>query len=418
MKISSLIRMFVAMLVTIGSLTACDVETFDDAVNRLGTSPPPAVPPPPGPPPPPPPPPTAFGPNFSEIQASVFTPTCASSSCHGGGAPAAGLNLTSANSYAELVNITSSQDGNFLLVEPTDPDNSYLIQKMEGSASGGGVMPPSGSILQASIDTIRQWITDGAIDDRVVVLDPVQVSSLAPMPNVTLTAPPTQIIAGFTRELVAASVDATTFILESTGGDGSFTDGSVTQIVSPLISVPGGNPQTAVFDLSGVMMPDDIYRVRLLGNGGAVISDLDANALDGEFAGAFPSGNGTAGGDFQAMFTIATPVVMGPTLPQIQQVVFTPTCATALCHNGVGAILPGVLDLSSEAASLASLINVTSIQDGNVVRVLPGNADMSYLITKLESAGAMGGQMPLGQLPLTPAVIADIRLWITNGANP
>ncbi|MBT5219026.1 MAG: hypothetical protein HOI35_13125 [Woeseia sp.] len=417
MKISALAKMFLAMLVTLGSLAACDVETFDDAVDRLGTSPPPAVPPPPGPPPPPPPP-VAFGPNFSEIQSNVFTPTCATSSCHGGGAPAAGLNLESANSYAELVNITSSQNAGFQLVAPTDPDNSYLIQKMEGIASGSGVMPPSGSILQASIDTIRQWITDGAIDDRVIVLDPIQVSSLAPMPNVNLQAQPTQIVAGFTRDLVAASVNANTFILESSGGDGSFVDGSVTPIVSPLISVPGGNPQTAVFDLTGVVLPDDIYRVRLLGNGGSVISDIDANALDGEFGAGFPSGNSIAGGDFQAFFTIATPIVIGPTLPQIQALVFTPNCATVGCHSGGGAVLPGVMNLSSEAMSLANLVNITALEDGGVFRVNSGNPDLSYLITKLEGVGAAGVQMPAGQAPLSPAVIAEIRLWITNGANP
>ena len=39
-----------------------------------------------------------FGPNFSEIQANVFTPDCATSGCHVGGNPSAGLNLEEANS--------------------------------------------------------------------------------------------------------------------------------------------------------------------------------------------------------------------------------------------------------------------------------------------------------------------------------
>ena len=179
-----------------------------------------------------------------------------------------------------------------------------------------------------------------------------------------------------------------------------------------------GNPQSAVFDLAGVVLADDIYRITLVGTGMAPISDIDANALDGEAGVGFPSGNGTAGGDFQSFFTVATPVVSGPTLPQIQAAVFTPSCATVGCHTGGGAVLPGVLDLSSEAASLANLVNITATQDNGVFRVNPGNPDMSYLITKLESAGALGVQMPLGQAPLSPAVIADIRLWITNGANP
>ena len=56
-----------------------------------------------------------------------------------------------------------------------------------------------------------------------------------------------------------------------------------------------------------------------------MIMDLDGNALDGEFGSAFPSGNFVAGGDFVAQATITTPVVMGPTLPQIQAIVFGPS---------------------------------------------------------------------------------------------
>ncbi len=411
MKISPFFRTVIAIVCATATLTACDVESFDDAVDRLGTNPPPAPPPPP----PPPPPPVAFGPNFSEIQTNVFTPNCATSGCHAGAVPSAGLNLSDANSFAELVGIASSQDGNFDRVVPTEPDNSYLIHKLEDTATVGGVMPPGGALPQSSIDTVRQWISDGAIDDRVVVLNPIQVSSLAPMPNDVLDAQPTQIVAGFTRDLDVATVNALTFVLESSGGDGTFLDGNEVQIISPLISVPGGNPQTAVFDLTGVVLADDSYRIRLLGMGGSFIMDLDANALDGEFAAVFPSGNGIAGGDFQALFSIATPVAIGPTLAQIQAVVFTPTCATSLCHAGGGPVLPGVMDLSSEAASRANLVNIDSIQDNTVFRVNPDNPDMSYLITKLESAGVTGAQMPLNQAALSPAVIAEIRQWITDG---
>ena len=413
-----------AMVVTVAALTGCDVESYDDAVARVGTSPPPAVPPPPGPPPPPPPPPPpgAFNPTLADIQANVFTPTCASSTCHGGGAPAAGLNLTDGVSYAALVGITSPQEGTLQLVNPNNPDTSYLIQKMEGAAGiVGQVMPQSGAIAQTSIDTIRQWITDGAMDDPVVVADPIQVSSIAPMPNVTLPAQPTQIVAGFTRAPVAASVNANTFILESSAGDGSFIDGTVTQITSPSISMAIGNPQSAVFDLTGVVLADDIYRIRLLGDGGSVISDIDANALDGEFGVAFPSGDGAAGGDFQSFFTITTPVVVGPTLNEIQAAVFGPMCSS--CHNGVGAILPGVMNLSDANASYLALVGgggagIPSIQQTAVLRVSPGLPDDSYLIRKLENAvGITGGPMPpVGSVD--PATILAIRQWITNGAVP
>lgn len=316
-----------------------------------------------------------------------------------------------------LVGIQSGQDAGFMRVLAGDPDNSYLIQKLEGTASGGGIMPPGGALPQTSIDTIRQWITDGAIDDRVPAAAPIKVTTLSPAPLAVLAAPPAQLIAGFDRDLDASTVNLNTFLLTASGGDGTFNDGNETQIVSPLISVPPINQRSAVFDLTGVAMADDVYQVTLSGTAPSMIMDLDGNALDGEFSGAFPSGNFVAGGDFVAEFTIATPIVMGPTLPQIQAIVFGPTCATGGCHTGGGAVLPGVMDLSSEQASFDNLVNIAALQigGGGAFRALPGNPDNSYLIQKLEGNQMAGGQMPPGA-PLQQSVINDIRLWITNGA--
>jgi hypothetical protein len=385
------------------------VQTFDDAAAGFAGSS--ALPPPTSPPP------AAFGPNFSEIQASVFTPTCATSTCHAGATPGGGLNLEAANSYTMLVGIQSSQDAGFMRVQPGNPDNSYLIQKLEGTASGGVPMPPSGALPQADIDTIRQWITNGAIDDRTPSSAPIKVSSLSPLPLTVLAAAPAQITAGFDRDLDTSTVNLNTFIVTASGGDGTFNDGNETQIVSPLISVPAANQRTGIFDLTGVVMADDVYQVTLSGTAASLIMDLDGNALDGEYVGAFPSGDDTAGGDFVAQFTITTPLVIGPTLPQIQAIVFGPSCATAGCHTGGGAMLPGVMDLSSEQASFDNLVNIAALQigGGGAFRVLPGDPDNSYLIQKLEGNQMVGNQMPPGT-PLQQVVIDDIRLWITNGA--
>ena len=280
-------------------------------------------------------------------------------------------------------------------------------------------MPPSGALPQTSIDTIRQWITDGAIDDRVQPpAAQIRVTSLSPMPGVTLVAAPVQIVAGFDRDLDVATVNATTFILEASGGDTTFGDGNEVQIAAASISVPGANPQSAVFDLTGVALADDTYRVRLLGAGASMIMDLDANALDGEFFGAFPSGNGTAGGDFAAQFVINTPVVIGPTLDQIQTIVFTPSCATVGCHTGGGVTLPTSMDLSDADASFVALVGVSSTQQAAVLRVAATDPDNSYLIRNLEgAAGITGVRMPpLPAAAIDPAVIAEIRQWITDGA--
>ena len=262
MRTSCNCRTLLTILVLAGSLPGCDVQSFDDAAADFSVgsaSPPPASPPP-----------AAFGPNFSEIQASVFTPTCATSTCHAGATPGGGVNLDAANSYTMLVGIQSSQDAGFMRVLPGNPDNSYLIQKLEGTASGGVPMPPSGSLPQADIDTIRQWITAGAIDDRTPSSAPIKVSSLSPLPLAVLAAPPAQITAGFDRDLDTSTVNLNTFILMASGGDGTFTDGNETQIASPLISVPVANQRTAIFDLTGVAMADDVYQVALSGTAGVI----------------------------------------------------------------------------------------------------------------------------------------------------
>ena len=360
-----------------------------------------------------------FGANFSEIQAEVFTPTCAVSGCHTGGAAPQGLRLDEANSYGLLVNVASTEAPSILRVAPGDPDNSYLIQKLEGTASVGEQMPLGGTPLpQASIDVIRQWIVDGATDDRAPSDEAIRVSSLSPVPDSELETPPAEIVAMFDRELDVSTVNAETFILEASGGDGTFEDGNEAQVMAAEITTPDTNPMSATFDLGGEVLADDTYRVRLLGSGASVILDLDANALDGEFSGSFPSGDGTEGGDFEAVFSVGAPDEMGTTLDEIQSDVFTPTCSVSGCHTGpTGNTLPGGMDLTSADASFDSLVGVSSLQVPELSRVEAGDPDNSYLIQKVEGTADEGAQMPAGGPPLDQAVIDDIRQWIADGAE-
>jgi mono/diheme cytochrome c family protein len=101
----------------------------------------------------------------SDIQPTVFTEFCANCHSGGGGSLPSSLNLTSAaDSHANLVSVASSQQPALNLVEPGNPDDSYLIRKLEGGPNiSGGQMPQGGPFLdQATIDVIRQWITEGA----------------------------------------------------------------------------------------------------------------------------------------------------------------------------------------------------------------------------------------------------------------
>jgi len=238
------------------------------------------------------------------------------------------------------------------------------------------------------------------------------------MPNANLTVAPTQIIAGFTRALTVLSVDTATFTLVGSGGDGTFADGNEVPVVPFTVMVPVANQMAAVMDLTGVALADDTYRVTLVGTGATMITDLDVNALDGEFGGLFPSGNGVAGGNFIAQFVVATPAVLGPTLDSIQDFIFTPSCATVGCHNGVGAVLPGVMNLSNADASFMALVGVSSIQQAALQRVEAFNPDNSYLIRKMEMAAGITGTVmpppPRGVIP--QADIDQVRQWINDGA--
>ncbi len=394
-QLKTLGYMLAAMLLA-GSLVACDVQSFDDAAAAFNSNNPP----------PPPPPGTGFNPVFSEIQSNVFTPSCATAGCHSGANPPANLNLEAANSYAMLVGIASDQDGGIQRVNPGSPDLSYLIRKLE-NIGGVGVMPPSGMLAQPVIDTIRQWITAGALDDTAVVVDFIQVASLSPAPGAPLTVSPAQIIAGFDADLDVSTVNALTFILEASV-DGVFDNGDDVQITALNISV-GANPRSAIFDIN-VVLPDDTYRVRLLGDGANIIMDTNANVLDGEFIAGFPSGDGTAGGDFVSQFSITTPVA--PTFDEIQTTVFTPSCAT--CH--FGATPPEGLNLEA-GNSYEMLFQVASTQNLAILRVDPDFPDTSYLIMKMEANGVtVMPPPPTGML--NQSVIDGIRLWIENGAPP
>lgn len=355
---------------------------------------------------------TPLLPTLASIQTNVFDRIC--TACHIGATAPLGLRLDAANSYALLVGVTSVQEAPQLRVKPGDPNDSYLIRKLEGTQTVGGRMPLGGTPLSSTdIAVIRQWILDGAqATPAPAPSNPIRVTSLSPVPASSVAALPLSITAVFDRDLNAGTVDATTFRVRRSGGDGNFGNGNEVNITPASVTVPLANQRTAVFNMGASTPATDTYQVTLAGSGATVIRDLGGNALDGEFSGSFPSGNATAGGDFVATFTIAG---IQPTLQSIQDNVFTPLCSS--CHTGpTSAILPSGLDLTSLSMSYLGLVNTPSLEVGSLDRVEPGNPNASYLVQKIEGTAAVGVRMPATGVPLDAAAIAAIRQWITNGA--
>ncbi|MCA9752846.1 MAG: hypothetical protein R3B81_00785 [bacterium] len=104
-----------------------------------------------------------FEPTLQDIQANVFTPGCALAACHGG-AMQANLDLREGQAFSFLVDVPSVEVPTAVRVAPFDPDNSYIICKLENCPwIVGNQMPLIGGPLpQTTIDVIREWIQMGA----------------------------------------------------------------------------------------------------------------------------------------------------------------------------------------------------------------------------------------------------------------
>lgn len=92
----------------------------------------------------------------------VFDESCATAGCHDDVTMASNLDLLSANVEERVVDVNSTATGctSEILVVAGDPDSSYLLDKVLGTAACGGRMPLVGSLPDSDIDIIRQWIID------------------------------------------------------------------------------------------------------------------------------------------------------------------------------------------------------------------------------------------------------------------
>lgn len=106
-----------------------------------------------------------FPATFGNIQTFVFSTVC--TECHSGSNAPEGLNLQAGASFGGLVDVTSTQRAQYFRVEPFDPDDSYLIRKLEGGPDiAGGRMPLNRTPLpQDQIKVIRRWIANGAANN-------------------------------------------------------------------------------------------------------------------------------------------------------------------------------------------------------------------------------------------------------------
>ena len=102
--------------------------------------------------------------SLDEVQAAVFTPSCAISGCHIGlGAPF-GLDLSEGHSFDSTIGIPSAEIPAFARVDPFDAENSYLFMKISGDPRiQGDPMPAFQPPLTAGDQQlVAEWIEQGA----------------------------------------------------------------------------------------------------------------------------------------------------------------------------------------------------------------------------------------------------------------
>lgn len=261
---------------------------------------------------------------FGSIQQNVFTPNCAISGCHIGAAAPEGLKLDQMNSFALLVSVPSTELPGLLRVNPNNPDLSYLVRKLEGTATVGGRMPLTGPpfLPQETVDVIRQWITNGALPAQGPPVSPIVVS-VEPGDGSGFDDLPNQITVIFSEDMDPTLVNSTTVQLTLSGGDGTFNDGNEIVVNGAAISLSAFNLRLLTISLLGVPNVPEVYQLRLVGTGVTALASLVGLILDGD-------ADGASGGDFTSIFTVNAKTTWSADAAPI----LASKCA--LCHTGLG----------------------------------------------------------------------------------
>lgn len=233
-------------------------------------------------------------PTLASIQSNVFTPIC--TQCHTGAGAPQGLRLEAGVSYGMLVNVESTEVPALLRVEPGNPNDSYLIQKLEGTASVGERMPLGGPYLpQMTINAIRQWITDGAMETSASTASKTTLAAGWPLDDSTLPAAPP-----FITLIADGELDAT--LLHSDSVQLFHLDGGADALQlqpMPNVTLQLSSLAPTVIKLhvpEGDWSPGR-YEVRVKGTGATPVADRNGLLIDGD-------GNGAPGGDFILQFSI------------------------------------------------------------------------------------------------------------------
>ncbi len=105
-------------------------------------------------------------PEFNSISKNFFKQKCALYTCHSDAfyQKSGNLNLSYQKAYNNLVNIKSKRYPDKFRVKPGSPEESILINRLEGTLICGPTVERS-RIEAEEINIIREWIKNGALND-------------------------------------------------------------------------------------------------------------------------------------------------------------------------------------------------------------------------------------------------------------
>src|SRR6185295_8531436 len=198
---------------------------------------------------------------LASIQDNVFTPIC--TQCHAGAAAPLGFRLDESSAYAMLVNAPSVEAPSLVRVQPGNPDSSYLIQKLEGTAAVGGQMPLGQPPLPpATIAVIRQWIANGALQQMTAPgVVPMQIHAIVPAEQAALVPERGEVLLQAEGALNVASVSSATVTIMRSGGDGGFTEGNEVAVQPIRIEVRSLTPTVLAIRPADGSWVADRYRL-------------------------------------------------------------------------------------------------------------------------------------------------------------
>jgi hypothetical protein len=204
------------------------------------------------------------------------------------------------------VNAPSVEVPSLRRVQPSNPDASYLIQKLEGRAAVGGRMPLNRPALPAeTIAVIRQWITNGAANTTNTTgtggsakprFELVELTAVSPARDEIVSAPVRDVVITSNVELDTSLLQSSLIELRASGGDGNFDSGNERE-VPVAATVRSESPTVLVITPRLAPLAADSFELRISGTDPIAMGDLQARPIDGD-------ADGAPGGDFILRFTV------------------------------------------------------------------------------------------------------------------